>query len=320
MKDDIIVSVCCITYNQAKYIREALEGFLMQETIFPIEIIIHDDCSTDGTTEIVRDYEERNPYLITTIFQAENQKSQGRKIFPLTFERARGKYIAMCEGDDYWTDPLKLQKQVDFLEANPEYVLTGGYAQKIYENENYEMFHDTPKYEHSFDFDDHFLMTANPIATLTACFRNGIVRQYPEIYFQATGGDRTLYLMLCQHGKGRYMHEPLGVYRIHKDGSESRQGKFNMLEETIAIAIEWNKYYNGKYDKEVEWVLHTRGKGLIRELLASGNWVRAASYSHLLKMKYIRKFRSQLITLVLKYLLGSFVKKNRISGFPQDAL
>ena len=120
-----LVSVCCITYNHAQFIRKCLDGFLMQETSFPIEILIHDDCSTDGTTEIIREYEAKYPDLIFPLYEEENQYQQGKaaEIDFYNYRRARGKYIAYCEGDDYWTDPLKLQKQVDFMEANPEYGL-----------------------------------------------------------------------------------------------------------------------------------------------------------------------------------------------------
>src|SRR5690554_6580680 len=119
-----LVSICCITYNHEKYIRDAIEGFLMQKTTFPVEILIHDDASTDKTAQIVKEYAENHSDLIITIFQTENQYSQGIKPWPnFVFPRARGKYIALCEGDDYWTDPLRLQKQVGFLEGNEEYGL-----------------------------------------------------------------------------------------------------------------------------------------------------------------------------------------------------
>lgn len=123
--DTPLVSICSITYNHAPYIRQCLDGFLMQKTKFRYEIIIHDDASTDGTTEIIKEYAEKHPDLITPIFQKENQYSKGiRGMFPrFCFPHAKGKYIALCEGDDYWTDPLKLQKQVDFLEANPDFVM-----------------------------------------------------------------------------------------------------------------------------------------------------------------------------------------------------
>lgn len=120
--DKPVVSICCITYNQAKYISDCINGFLMQQTDFPIEIIIHDDCSSDETTHIIRQYAKKHPDLIFPIYETENQFSKGvRGMFAkYCIPRARGKYVAYCEGDDYWTDPHKLQKQVDILEAHPE--------------------------------------------------------------------------------------------------------------------------------------------------------------------------------------------------------
>ena len=114
-----LVSIDCITYNHCKYIRDALEGFLMQRTNFPVEILIHDDASTDGTAEIIKEYEKQYPWLIKPVYQTENQYSKHNgTISKIQYGSALGKYIAFCEGDDYWTDPYKLQKQVDFLESN----------------------------------------------------------------------------------------------------------------------------------------------------------------------------------------------------------
>lgn len=120
-----VVSICCITYNHEKYIRNTLEGFIIQKTTFPVEIIIHDDASTDNTPKIILEFANKYPKIFFPIFQNENQygKNKGRMFYKFVFPHVRGKYIALCEGDDYWTDPLKLQKQVNFLEENNDYGL-----------------------------------------------------------------------------------------------------------------------------------------------------------------------------------------------------
>lgn len=121
MESNIAVSIICNTYNHEKYIRSALDGFVMQKTNFAFEVLIHDDASTDATAQIIREYVDRYPDLIFPILQQENQFSKKRSItYTFQLPRAKGKYLAICEGDDYWTDPYKLQKQVDALERNPE--------------------------------------------------------------------------------------------------------------------------------------------------------------------------------------------------------
>ena len=122
MKDQPLVSIQCLVYNHEPYLRQCLDSFVMQKTNFKFEAIVHDDVSTDGSAAIIREYAEKYPDIIKPIFETENQFSKRdgsiQRIMTLA---CRGKYIAFCEGDDYWTDPMKLQKQVDFMEANPEY-------------------------------------------------------------------------------------------------------------------------------------------------------------------------------------------------------
>ena len=119
-----VVSICCVAYNHVHFIRQCLDGFVMQKTNFPFEVLIHDDASTDGTQDIIREYEAKYPDIIKPIYQKENQYSKGVRVsLVYNYSRVRGKYVALCEGDDYWTDPYKLQKQVDFLEAHPDYVM-----------------------------------------------------------------------------------------------------------------------------------------------------------------------------------------------------
>jgi len=132
--NEIIVSICCQTYNHVGYIEKAVESFLMQKTDFRFEILIRDDASTDGTTKIVQEYAFKFPELIKLLIYEENQFKKGVKPFPDTAKRAQGKYIAICEGDDYWTDPLKLQKQVDLMEQYSEATMCVALHNKFYQN------------------------------------------------------------------------------------------------------------------------------------------------------------------------------------------
>ena len=124
MKEEPLVSICCLTYNHAPFIKACMDGFLSQQTTFPVEILVHDDASTDGTDSILREYERKYSDKVFPIYEKVNRFSsgcQGQMDIIFNYSRARGKYIASCEGDDYWTDPFKLQKQVDFMESHPEY-------------------------------------------------------------------------------------------------------------------------------------------------------------------------------------------------------
>lgn len=133
-----LVAINCITYNHEMYIREALEGFVMQQTSFPFVAIVHDDASTDGTPAIIREYAAKYPKIIQPIFETENQYSKRNgsvsRIMREAINATEAKYVAYCEGDDYWTDPLKLQKQIDFLEANPDYSMCFHNAIEHWEN------------------------------------------------------------------------------------------------------------------------------------------------------------------------------------------
>ena len=122
--EEILVSIRCCAYNHEPYIRKCLEGFVMQKTTFRFQAVVHDDASTDGTAEVIREFADKYPDIIKPIYQTENQYSKKIKsLWKHVFPRCRGKYIAICEGDDFWCDPNKLQMQYDFMEANPDYSL-----------------------------------------------------------------------------------------------------------------------------------------------------------------------------------------------------
>lgn len=214
--DDAIplVSISCITFNHAAYIRECLDGFLMQQTNFPVEILIHDDASTDGTEEIVREYERKYPHIIKALYEEENQWIKGRRgsiIF--NFPRAKGKYIAMCEGDDYWVDKQKLQRQVDCLETDSELILVYTDAFYFYESTREMELKKTVSIKSLEE-----LLVRNRIWTLTTCFRASILEGYNLHYYEKLKnfpfGDYTLWLYAYLEGKGKYLPIATSVYRV----------------------------------------------------------------------------------------------------------
>lgn len=136
MEGEVLVSVCSLTYNQKDWVRKSLEGILSQKTNFKYEIIIHDDCSTDGTREILLEYKNKYPELIRLLLPDENQYRLGVDMFDKCVQKAKGKYIAWCEGDDEWTNPNKLQIQFEYLESHPECSLVYTNADVYIESDN----------------------------------------------------------------------------------------------------------------------------------------------------------------------------------------
>lgn len=234
-----LVSICCITYNHEKYIRDSIESFLMQETNFPFEIIIHDDASTDKTADIIREYEKKYPELIKPIYQTENQYSKGIRVSLLTYKKSRGKYIAFCEGDDYWTDPLKLQKQVTFLEENPDYVITYTAVEAFDENGIIETYGGGSLK----DLSKEELKHATPINTLTACHRN-VIKELPPEFSIAKIGDITIWSLLGAYGKGKFIGEiKPSVYRVHDGGVFSKKSPTERMYMNLTTQVSLMLYY-----------------------------------------------------------------------------
>lgn len=229
---EIIVSISCITYNHAPFIRQCLDGFLSQKCNFSFEVLIHDDASTDGTSEIICEYQKKFPQIIKPIIQEENQYSQGVRSIGGRFNvtRANGKYIAMCEGDDYWTDSLKLQKQVDFLEANSEYFACF-HHRKVEISRGIVI--DRKIKNKDFKRDETLVSGAiieTSIPTLSLLMRNDLNEYLRLNSSNIIGGDVLLRAFISTKGKVKYLNFYGGVYRLHEGGvfsSLSRIEAFN---------------------------------------------------------------------------------------------
>ena len=257
----LFVSVCTITYNHAPYIRQCLDAILMQKTSFPFEMLIHDDASTDGTADIIREYEALYPDIIKPIYQTENQYSKGITFTSkFNYERARGKYIAMCEGDDYWTDPLKLQKQVDFLETHPDYSICGGKYRLLEEGKPELSEHDwmvrgMAKYPQGKTvtlndvYDDYLFWL------LTVCFRSDCIE---DLYQFKRFKDDVLYAVTLNRGKGFVFPDYFGVYRLHQGGIWTGKSALEKLRMNEAYLNELYPKFGHKSKSIRKW--NYRGK------------------------------------------------------------
>ena len=256
-----MVTIRCTVYNHEPYIRECLEGFVMQKTNFRFEAIVHDDASTDGSAAIIREYAEKYPDIIKPIYQTENQYSKrDGSLRRILNEHMHGKYIAMCEGDDYWIDPLKLQKQVDFLEANSNVSLCihGNYI-----NENGRLnISKRNNYKEYLSVGDIILKGSN-VATNSFVYRSQYVVDRPEWMNKFKVGDYPLILLLGTKGTVRFFNEPMSVYRISSTGSWSEKMKNSSTlrkensNATIKGLLVFDKYYDRKYTLWVHYKLFT---------------------------------------------------------------
>ena len=222
-----LVSIACLTFNHERYVRECLDGFVSQKTTFRFEIVIHDDASTDSTQEIIREYIDRFPNVEwRPILQTENQYKNGKGILqPIVLPKCRGKYIALCEGDDYWTDPYKLQKQVDFLEEHEEYSMCFHAAEIKNETKDIEII--TCKDIENKDYLTNDIFPGWTVPTASVVYRKDLVGSFPKIKHSEwmKYGDIVLFLKCTHQGKVRGMSEVMSVYRMTESGAVVSQKK-----------------------------------------------------------------------------------------------
>jgi len=250
---DPLVSISCITYNHESFIRDAIEGFLMQKTTFPVEILIHDDASTDRTAEIVKEYEARFPQLFRCFYQPENtfSKPDKRALRKPFREARRGIYIALCEGDDYWTDPLKLQKQVTFLEANEGYNLCcGGFiALDFMSNKASSIIKaQENKYAEGYSFELKDTIGNWITKSLTLIYRSSAIDINdlpPYQHFR----DVHLNYHLLKEGKGYYFNCIFGVYRKHQGGIFGGINEEENLRKSLKIYKELYEFNRDEYTR-----------------------------------------------------------------------
>lgn len=246
-----LVSIVCHTFNHVNYIKDALNGFLMQSTDFAFEIILHDDASTDGTTEIVKEFAQSYPNIIVPIIQTENQWSKGVRPSTNTFPKAKGKYIAFCEGDDFWINENKIQKQYNYMIKNPKATLC--FHDHVITNEEREVLkldvlnNDVTKFNIEKIIDKWF------ISTQTIFFNKTYIIQSLSDFKNIVNGDWSFQLISAHHGDIVYLPDVLACYRKndHSLSSSIAKNKATRAMNLIRLFCIFDVYSEFKYSNQI---------------------------------------------------------------------
>lgn len=234
------VTVSITTYNQAPFIRQAIESVLMQQTGFDFEILIGEDESSDGTREIVREYAAKHPGKIRVIYNERKNvihykgKPTGRYNFLNNIKKAGGNYVALLEGDDYWTDPRKLQKQVDHLDGHPQHSVCFHDMLILYEDSGKTLPYPVKVRQPIYSLEQFLEGWVIP-HTASVMFRNGLIREFPDWMLRLGFGDLPLLTMLGESGDFGFLGEVMGVYRKHKGGIWTSGLEFTRWSNEVAI-------------------------------------------------------------------------------------
>lgn len=265
--NNIMVSVVCTAYNHEKYIRDALEGFVRQKTDFPFEVLINDDASTDGTADIIKEYEKKYPEIIKPVYQTENQYSKGIRITnQILIPMAKGKYIAYCEGDDYWCDENKLQMQVDYLESHPECsaCVHNTYFFDVQNMTRYVMFLER---ETDLSLNDCIMGWPHSYHTSSLMTRAKLLKNLPEFVLSVKGvGDHPLSIFLALSGNIHYCNYAMSVYRYCTESSwtlkmrnnlQFKIKKFEDMAHMLEMADSFSGYrFHNQFKKKINLEKH----------------------------------------------------------------
>jgi glycosyltransferase involved in cell wall biosynthesis len=301
------VSVLMITYNQEKYIAQALDSVLMQEVDFEYEIIIGEDCSTDGTREIVVDYQQRHPDKISLLLPEKNLGMMQN--FIQTYHACTGEYIAILEGDDFWTCSTKLQTQVNFLDSHPESAISFHTTKVFFEDDS------APEYlfplNHRETSSLEELLEHNFIQTCSVVFRNRLFGDFPEWFFTCIVGDYPLHIFNAEHGNIGFIKDVMAAYRIHSGGVWSMQMQKNFVRNMTGWQLMYanlDQYFEKKYHSILKKKVYECELALYKWHLRKKNYKTAIKHATTL----VTKYSFLLIAGKLKYEMGKLSTLRKI--------
>lgn len=256
-----LVSVCCATYNQKLYIEKALDSFLMQETSFPFEIIVHDDASTDGTANILQIYQSKFPNIIRLILQSENQYQQGKRVLPIAIAQAKGEYVALCEGDDYWLSKNKLQHQLKTMEKFPDIDLSFHPAVvNVVDSCKSKVANFYSNEVTTYPIESFIRNGGGFCPTSSLIIKREVFINIPDWFYVAPAGDTYFQIMGAAKGGGLYLPEAMSCYREKALGSVSTAAKsfsldkvLNYLDKDDFAMQSLDKYFNYQFSTSVHY-------------------------------------------------------------------
>lgn len=316
------ISVLMITYNHEKFVRQAVESVLMQETNFEYELVIGEDCSSDGTRDILLELREAHPDIIRLVLQERNLGMQ--RNFASTFKACGGRYVALLEGDDYWTSPHKLQKQADFLDSHPDCALCFHTALEVYEDAGRPPRKFPPGcFKEISSIED--LLARNFMHTCSVMFRAGLFAEFPGWFYELTMGDWPLQILNAEHGKIGYIDEVMSAYRVHPQGAWSPRREPQRIKDTIKMLEHVDRHLSHKHAKTINI---PRWHYLLALSYANGgDWSNARRYAaRYISMQSPKRGihpKSLLLALLLAYATPAYkLLRNlkKLTGSRPDAL
>lgn len=298
-----LVSIACITYNHEQYVRQCLDGFIMQKTNFAYEIVIHDDASEDKTQDVILEYCRKYPNLFRPILQKENKYKEGKGILArFVFPECRGKYIALCEGDDYWIDPFKLQKQVNVLESDADctLVISNGEVQNTITglckrinplgncSSGYVNIHDLLK-------EKYYL-----IPTASMLFRKEYYAM-PQLFYDAPVGDKSLRMWCAINGKVYYFNDLMVLYRFNTQNSFGKRITCDknlakrVYQNMISFYDRFNVYTEYMYNSDI---IYLKEKEEYFFLIRTGQREKVIECSYFQRMPFLVRIKYKFKTIL----------------------
>ena len=269
-----LLSIVCITYNHSNYINDAIESFLNQNVDFVVEILIHDDASTDGTNLIIKEFEKKYPHIIKPVYQITNQYSKSGFEFSFKeLQRAKGKYIALCEGDDYWSDENKLQKQVSFLESNSDFSMCFHKVRIKNETLNSDYSYPIPPKDILF-FKD--ILFKHFIPTCSLVFINDkLIKPLPRWLNKSKMCDIPIELFLADKGKTKYFDSAMAVYRLNSNSlTHNREHINNGRRAFLYMYTNLRNHFKCKYYIYFTLIILKNKLGYIKDFLGFNTFLK----------------------------------------------